>query len=79
MAENRTLKKKLRAAQKTLDMRGSSHTIEVVDTLTEWRRKGGKTRSERLSPAERSASARKAALARWEKARSERKESDGAR
>jgi hypothetical protein len=31
--------------------------------------KGGKSRAERLTPEERSASARKAALARWSKAK----------
>lgn len=61
-AENRALKKELK---KFLTRASAYATVEIVDTLTEWRRKGGRATAKKLTPAQRSASARKAVLARW--------------
>ena len=64
-AENRALKKSLRDMKNSLDSLLSSVHNKDVNTLTEWQRRGGQATARTRTPEQRSAAARKAALARW--------------
>lgn len=59
------LKQRVEELEKKVDMRGSRHYNKVRMQDNQWRAKGGRTRAQRMTPKERSASASKAAQARW--------------